>query len=88
MAEQLTDKQLALIEIITSHGYKKEEYGYKKVSVNYTHWITLFGEGEMQMYAYCTDDEDLEKVYDTGILDVVMRSELTVLINVFHYNHD
>jgi hypothetical protein len=30
------------VDVITSMGYKKESYGYKRVTDNNTHWITLF----------------------------------------------
>ena len=78
----------AMVEILTAAGYHKEGHGYKKVTESNTHWVTLFGEGELQMYAYASDDDDMDKVYDTGILDVVMRSELSVLIDVFNSNHE
>jgi len=73
------------VDIITSNGYKKQGYGYKKVTDDNTHWITLYGD-LIQMYAYFTEDEEREKVYDTGMVKV-SNNELETLINVLVNNH-
>jgi len=75
-------------EIILKNGYVKEGYGYKKLSNENTHWITLFGppsledSKQLQMYAYFSEDESFEKVYDTGII-IVDKEQLNTLINIF-----
>lgn len=56
-------------KIVTQNGYKKQEYGYKKVIGSICHWVSLY-DTQIQMYAYHKDDVDLEKVYDTGLLTV------------------
>lgn len=73
--------------VVLSNGYEKKDYGYKKVTENNTHWITLFGEGKFQMYAYCTDDSEMDKVYDTGVIDKASELELQTLIKVLVANH-
>ncbi len=74
------------VDIITSNGYKKEGYGYKKVTENNTHWITLLDNDSLQMYAYFTEDSECEKEYDTGIVNV-SGDELEILIKVLVNNH-
>ena len=76
-----------LKDVILSNGYVKKDYGYRKVTENNTHWITLFGEGEFQMYAYFTEDIGMEKVYDTGVIDIASPDELETLIKVLVSNH-
>lgn len=39
------------------------------------------------MYAYFSEDEDFDKIYDTGIVKV-SDSELETLIKIFTKNHD
>lgn len=39
------------------------------------------------MYAYFTEDEDFDKIYDTGVISV-SESELQTLINVLNSNHN
>lgn len=75
------------VDIITSNGYKEEGYGYKKVTENNTHWITLFDNDSLQMYAYFTEDSECEKEYDTGIVNV-SSDELEILIKVLVSNHE
>lgn len=74
-----------IVDIITSNGYKEEGYGYKKVTENNTHWITLFDDS-LQMYSYFTEDSECEKEYDTGIVSV-SGDELQTLIKVLVSNH-
>ena len=76
-----------LKDVILSNGYVKKDYGYRKVTENNTHWITLFGEGEFQMYAYYTEGIGMEKVYDTGVIDIASPDELETLIKVLVSNH-
>jgi len=76
-----------LLGVVLSSGYEKKDYGYKKVTENNTHWITLFGEGEFQMYAYYSEDTEMEKVYDTGVIDKASSVELQTLIRVLVENH-
>jgi hypothetical protein len=74
------------VDIITSNGYEKERNGYKRVTENNTHWITLFSDNSLQMYAYFTEDSDREKEYDTGIVNV-SGDELETLIKILVSNH-
>jgi len=70
--------------------YKKEGYGYKKVTKENTHWITFFtanGKTSLQMYAYFTEDPEMEKVYDTGIIRLT-EDQLGIFINVLLENHN
>jgi hypothetical protein len=34
------------------------------------------------MYAYYTNDEEMEKIYDTGVVEKITPKELEVLISV------
>jgi hypothetical protein len=74
-----------VLGVIISNGYIQEGYGYKKVTEENTHWITLFGDN-LQMYAYFTEDNECEKIYDTGIIEVSV-DELQTLIRVLNHNH-
>jgi hypothetical protein len=74
------------INIALSNGYVKKGYGYTKVTKENTHWITFF-DNSLQMYGYFTEDEDFDKVYDTGIVNV-SDSELETLIKIFTTNYD
>lgn len=74
------------INIALSNGYVKKGYGYTKVTKENTHWITFF-DNSLQMYAYFSEDEDFDKIYDTGIVKV-SDSELETLIKIFTKNHD
>jgi hypothetical protein len=75
-------KQETLEGVVLSNGYNKQGYGYRKIMGNNTHWITLFISGGFQMYAYYTDDEEMEKIYDTGVVEKITPKELEVLIRV------
>ena len=75
-------KQETLEGVVLSNGYNKQGYGYRKIMENNTHWITLFTSGGFQMYAYYTDDEEMEKIYDTGVVEKITPKELEVLIRV------
>jgi hypothetical protein len=75
-------KEETLEGVVLSNGYNKQGYGYRKIMGNNTHWITLFISGGFQMYAYYTDDEEMEKIYDTGVVEKITPKELEVLISV------
>jgi len=75
-----------LEQVVLNSGYEKKDYGYFKVTENNTHWITLFSDKFFQMYAYYTNDPELEKVYDTGNI-LTAPEELQLLINIFQSNH-
>ena len=75
-------KEETLEGVVLSNGYNKQGYGYRKIMGNNTHWITLFISGGFQMYAYYTDDEEMEKIYDTGVVEKITPKELEVLIRV------
>lgn len=76
------------IKIATSNDYVKEGYGYKKITKDNTHWITFFEkDNTLQMYAYFTEDNEFEKIYDTGIIKV-SEQELQTLINILNTNHN
>lgn len=74
-----------LLEVVNLNGYTKHFYGYRKITNKHTHWITFFSES-IQMYGYSTDDEDMDKVYDTGMIKVD-NSQLQLLINVWLFNY-
>ena len=74
-----------LLGIVDLNGYTKHFYGYRKVTEAHTHWITIF-EKTMQMYGYENDDADMEKVYDTGIINIGNR-QLQHFINVWLLNY-
>lgn len=74
-------------KVIVSNGYIQKGYRYKKVTKNNTHWITLFIDKSLQMYAYFSEDPELEKIYDTGIIEV-SKEELETLINILIKNHN
>lgn len=76
-----------LLNTVISNGYKAKGYGYVRKTLENTHWITLFKSGGIQMYAYFTEDEDCDKIYDSGIIDV-SEDELETLIKVLIRNHD
>jgi len=75
----------ALLGVVDLNGYTKHFYGYRKITNEHTHWITLFTE-TIQMYGYRTDDEDMDKVYDTGMVKVDNR-QLQHLIDVWLLNY-
>lgn len=75
-----------LLNVVLSNEYEKKGYGFKKETENVTHWITLFGDGQFQMYAYNTGDPDLEKVYDTGVINS-SEKQLQMFIDVLLKNH-
>jgi hypothetical protein len=75
-------KEETLEGVVLSNGYNKQGYGYRKIMENNTHWITLFTSGGFQMYAYYTNDEEMEKIYDTGVVEKITPKELEVLISV------
>lgn len=72
--------------ILLDCGYTKQNYGYVQVTIENTHWVTLFEDNSLQMYAYFTEDAECDKIYDTGIISVT-ESELKSLINILIGNH-
>jgi hypothetical protein len=68
--------------IIIANGYLPEGYGFKKVTGEYTHWITTFAENEVQLYNYLTTDKDFESTYNTGVITVT-EAQLDILIKLF-----
>lgn len=71
-------------------GYKKVEYGYRYISENYTHWITIFDDKDkisLQMYAYSNHDleDDKTKDYDTGNI-TIPTTQVFDLIQMFKEN--
>lgn len=78
--------KIDLIAIAERNGYEQCNRGYKKKTEDNTHWITFFNGDELQMYAYFTLDEECEKIYDTGIIQV-SKSELQTLIEILNNNH-
>jgi len=77
-----------LIDVLSVNGYEKCGHGYKKVTKHNTHWITLFGCGEFQMFAYSTSSHTPVKEYDTGVIGYASRLQFQVLIDVFTSNHN
>jgi len=74
-----------LLGVVDLNGYTKHFYGYRKITNEHTHWITFFTE-TIQMYGYRTDNEDMDKVYDTGMVKVDNR-QLQHLIDVWLLNY-
>ena len=74
------------ISIVHSNGYTQKGYGYRMVTKTHTHWITFFNES-IQMYSYYSNDLDLEKIYDTGLI-TVNNSQLQILIDVWLKNYN
>lgn len=72
--------------IVSGGGYDRQQYGYVRVTSHNLHWITLFEDGTLQMYAYLIGDAECKKIYDTGIISV-SDAELQTLINVVIQNH-
>jgi hypothetical protein len=71
----------ALLGVADLNGYTKHFYGYRRVINEHTHWITFFTE-TIQMFGYRTDDENMDKVYDTGMVKVDNK-QLQQLIDVW-----
>ena len=74
-----------LLGIVDLNGYTKHFYGYRKITESHTHWITIF-EKTLQMYGYENDDSDMEKVYDTGIVNIDNR-QLQHFIDMWLLNY-
>jgi len=72
---------------ITQFGYKPKGYGHVRLSNTITHWITFFENNQIQMYAYLTDDDTFEKVYDTGVISVTPQQLLSLML-VFSKSHN
>jgi hypothetical protein len=75
-----------LLPIVLKAGYVKSGFGYKKQTEENTHWITLFENGKIQMYAFFSEDEECDKIYDTGIIEI-FSDYLQVFIEVLIRNH-
>lgn len=75
-----------LLGVVVSNGYEKDHYGYKKTTKENIHWITMFDNGQIQMYAYWIEDTECEKIYDTGLVNVT-EDELQTLIKVWMGNY-
>ena len=75
----------SILDVINSNGYTKHFYGYRKITDNYVHWITLYSEA-IQMYGYLNIEEDADKSYDTGIINVD-NEQLKQLINIWSLNY-
>lgn len=73
-------------KILSSHGYFEKGYGYCKISENYTHWATLMKDDYVQIFGYLTDDGEMEKCYDTGVL-YMSAAEFDFLIRFFTKNY-
>lgn len=70
-------------KILKKFGYTKFGYGYKRLSKEHTHWVTLFESGSLQMYCYFTEgDDEMGKAYDTGIINPT-EQQFETLIEVF-----
>lgn len=79
--------QPGILQILTQNGYQQEGYGYKKVTAENTHWVTVLGKGtEIQVYGYFTGDPEFENIYDTGIIQA-NPDTLQVLISIFTTDH-
>lgn len=76
------------LKTVLSSGYKKRGYGYKKVTENVTHWITLFENNSFQMYAYENEDVRMENVYSTGIIKNADIFTFQKFIDLLTSNHN
>lgn len=74
-----------LLDVVHSNGYTKHFHGYRKITENYTHWITLYVDN-IDMYCYRTDDKNMENVYLIGMFKVDEK-KLQVLIDIFSDNY-
>jgi S-adenosylmethionine:diacylglycerol 3-amino-3-carboxypropyl transferase len=83
----MEEESSILLDVVKSNGYEKSGYGYKKITEENTHWITLFGSGGAQLYAYFTEDPDMNDAYNTQVLNKVSPEELQTLINVLVSNN-
>jgi hypothetical protein len=81
------NKLRTLVGLLIEKGYKGKDYGYWKKTKNNVHWVTLFDNFQIQMYSYSKTDQELNKIYDTGMVTVTDKM-LEVLIGVFIRNHD
>lgn len=70
-----------IINYIQSKGYKHLGHGYFTETTNNTHWVSIL-EDSIQMYAYFSEDQECENIYDTGIIKPNL-DELKVLVDVF-----
>lgn len=75
------------IQVLRSNGYVKKDYGYFKITENNTHWVTLLSENCLQLYAYFTEDSEMEDVYNTKTLQYLTVEELQTLISIFLKSH-
>ncbi len=75
------------VDIVLSNGYKKDNFGYIKITENNTHWITLFEGNSLQLYSYCSNDTEMNDVYNTQVLENVSEEELKTLIKILVNNN-
>lgn len=75
-----------MITHILANGYTAKGAGYTKTTEAHdckiVHWVTLFGIGKVQLYAYYEGDDDTDNyVYNTGVVTMNL-AQLGVFINV------
>lgn len=72
--------------LVQKLGYVPSGHGFKKLTENYTHWITFYDD-VLQMYGYFSEDVDFNKEYDTGMVTIT-SNQLEQLIEIFTTNHN
>lgn len=55
-------------ELFLELGYEPNGYGFKKVTENITHWVTVYSSAGTEAYAYYTSDPQGDLIYTTGIM--------------------
>ncbi len=76
-----------LIDVLIFSSYHPHGHGWRKITETKTHWVTSFANGTLQMYGYMTDDEEMEKEYDTGYIIVPNKQAMQILVNVLTADH-
>lgn len=77
-------------DVVLSHGYEECGIGYKKVTDNNTHWVSIYSSSnKIQVFGFYTNEpeDSEEKMYDTGLINSMTAYELDVLITMFLRSH-
>lgn len=79
-------KKEEMVQVVTKLGYIKKGYGFKKKTKHATHWVSIFDDS-FQAYSYLTDDEELEKIYDSGHCKKESDKKMKNLLKTLVKNH-
>jgi len=66
-------------DILLLNGYEEKGYGFSKQTENISHWVTLYDSESLQMYSYYVPDNDCEKIYDTGVININTAQLLSLI---------